>query len=141
VQEHYANSAEGGVFDIIGGRYNGNVPNLDVWLKGHSGDPIRIDRKGRPPEYIPRPALTLGLMMQPDVLKSIAAQKTFRGRGLLARFMYAMPVSKVGRRATATASMLHPNRIRQKCQAENCCNSTGFAPVRSRCRRRGRWSR
>ena len=68
-------SAEGGVFDIIAGRYNGNIPNMDVWLKGHSGDMIRIDRKGRPPEYIRKPALTLGLMIQPEVLKSIAAQR------------------------------------------------------------------
>ena len=67
-------SAEGGVFDIIAGRYSGNIPNMDVWLKGHSGDMIRVDRKGRPPEYIRKPAMTLGLMIQPDVLKSIAAQ-------------------------------------------------------------------
>ena len=98
-------SAEGGVFDIIAGRYNGNVPNMDVWLKGHSGDPIRVDRKGRPPEHIQRPALTLGLMIQPDVLKTIAGYRQFRGRGLLARFLYAMPVSKVGRRAIATDPM------------------------------------
>jgi replicative DNA helicase len=94
-------SAEGGLFDIIAGRYNGNVPNLDLWLKGHSGDPVRIDRKGRSPEYIRRPALTLGLMIQPEVLRVIAAQRQFRGRGLLARFLYALPPSKVGRRQTA----------------------------------------
>ena len=70
-------SAEGGIFDIIAGRYNGNVPNMDLWLKGHSGDMIRVDRKGRPPEYIPRPALTLGLMIQPEVLGAIAAQRSF----------------------------------------------------------------
>ena len=91
-------SAEGGIFDIIAGRYNGNVPNMDLWLKGHSGDMIRVDRKGRRPEYIPRPALTLGLMIQPEVLSIIAAQRVFRGRGLLARFLYAMPVSRVGQR-------------------------------------------
>jgi hypothetical protein len=93
-------SAEGGVFDIIAGRYNANIPNMDVWLKGHSGDMIRIDRKGRPPEYIRKPALTLGLMIQPDVLKSIAAQRAFRGRGLIARFLYALPKSQVGYRKT-----------------------------------------
>lgn len=92
-------SAEAGVFDIIGGRYSAaRVPNMDLWLKGHSGDPLRVDRKGRPPEHIPRPALTLGLMIQPSVLTAIAANAQFRGRGLLARFLYAYPVSKVGRR-------------------------------------------
>ena len=79
---------------------NGNIPNMDVWLKGHSGDMIRVDRKGRAPEYIRKPAMTLGLMIQPDVLKSIAAQPSFRGRGLIARFLYTMPVSKVGNRKT-----------------------------------------
>lgn len=91
-------SAEGGIFDIIAGRYSGNVPNLDVFLKGHAGDPVKVDRKGRPPEYIERPALTVGVMIQPDVLLAIGANRSFRGRGLLARIMFAMPVSRVGRR-------------------------------------------
>ena len=93
-------SAEGGIFDIIAGRYS-RLPNLDVFLKGHAGDPMKVDRKGRPPEYIPRPALTLGLMIQPAVLADIGRQQSFRGRGLLARFLYALPVSKVGRRQIA----------------------------------------
>lgn len=94
-------SAEGGVFDIIAGRYSKSIPNMDLWLKGHSGDPIKVDRKGRPPEYIRRPALTLGLMVQPSVLTEIARQPSFRGRGLLARILYAMPASKVGSRKIA----------------------------------------
>jgi replicative DNA helicase len=93
-------SAEGGVFDIIAGRYS-KLPNLDLWLKGHSGDSLKVDRKGRPPEYIRRPALTLGLMIQPAVLDAIATSREFRGRGLLARFPYSYPVSKVGRRQIA----------------------------------------
>lgn len=89
-------SAEGGIFDIIAGRYSGNIPNLDLWLKGHSGDPIRVDRKGRQAEYIKSPALTLGLMIQPSVLNEIAANRQFRGRGLLARILYSYPQSRVG---------------------------------------------
>ncbi len=90
-------SAEGGLFDIIAGRYTGAL-NMDVWLKGHAGDLLKVDRKGRPPEYIRQPALTVALMVQPTVLDLIAAHQQFRGRGLLARFMYAFPVSKVGHR-------------------------------------------
>ena len=93
-------SAEGGLFDIIAGRYTVSI-NMDVWLKGHAGDPLKIDRKGRPPEYIRKPALTLGLMIQPTVLDQIAANKQFRGRGLLARFLYGFPESKVGSRLIA----------------------------------------
>jgi replicative DNA helicase len=90
-------SAEGGIFDIIAGRYSKAV-NLDLWLKAHSGDPLKVDRKGRPPEYIRRPTLTLGLMIQPAVLSTIAANREFRGRGFLARILYSYPVSKVGHR-------------------------------------------
>jgi replicative DNA helicase len=91
-------SAEGGIFETLGGRYSHNIPNIDVYTKGHSGDPVTIDRKSRPPEIIPRPALTLGLMVQPQVLHAIAANPVFRGRGLLARFCYSRPVSRVGYR-------------------------------------------
>jgi hypothetical protein len=94
-------SAEGGIFDIIAGRYSGNVPNMDLWLKGHSGDMLRVDRKNREPEYVPRPALTLGLMIQHAVLHVIAANPVFRGRGFLARVLYAFPESRVGRRTIA----------------------------------------
>jgi hypothetical protein len=60
-------SAEGGIFATIAGRYSG-VPDLDVFLKGHAGDLLRVVRKSAPPEYIPAPALTLGLAVPPDVL-------------------------------------------------------------------------
>lgn len=91
-------SAEGGIFSTLAGRYSGGVPSIEVFLKGHSGDLLRVDRKGRPPEHIPRPALTLGLVVQPDVLRAIAAMPGFRGRGLLARILYSLPPNLVGRR-------------------------------------------
>ena len=96
-------SAEGGVLDTIAGRYSGAVPNMDVYLKGHCGDPLRIDRKSHPPMFVPDPALTLGLMIQPDVLSSIAAHHEFRGRGFLARILYSYPVSKVGHRESVAS--------------------------------------
>ncbi len=45
-------SAEGGLFDMLAGRYSSGVPNLDWALKGHAGDTLRVDRKGRPAEYV-----------------------------------------------------------------------------------------
>lgn len=107
-------SAEGGVFDIIAGRYS-RQPNLDVWLKGHAGDDLRVDRKSGPPQYISRPALTLGLMIQPAVLDAIAAHREFRGRGLLARFLYSWPRPKVGYREIATAPV--PEEVRAAYEA------------------------
>jgi replicative DNA helicase len=96
-------SAEGGIFATLAGRYSGGVPSLEVFLKGHAGDLLRVDRKGRPAEHIPHPALTVGLCVQPDVLRQIAGMPGFRGRGLLARILYAMPANLVGRRAVNPA--------------------------------------
>jgi hypothetical protein len=93
-------SAEGGIFDIIAGRYSG-VPNMEVFLKGHAGDRLRVNRQTRR-EYIDAPALTIGLAVQPDVLKDIGKVKGFEGRGLLARFLYSLPVSTVGYRKIIT---------------------------------------
>ena len=43
-------SPEGDVFDQMAGRYNqGAGPNLGVYLKGHAGDLLKVDRRGRPP--------------------------------------------------------------------------------------------
>ena len=91
-------SAEGGIFDIISGLYSRNV-NIDVFLKGHSGDTIRVDRIGRASESIIHPALTMVLAVQPEVLNGLMSNNTFRGRGLTARFLYSMPKSTVGRRS------------------------------------------
>jgi hypothetical protein len=37
-------SAEGGIFATMAGRYSGGVPSLEVFLKGHAGDLLRVDR-------------------------------------------------------------------------------------------------
>jgi hypothetical protein len=92
-------SSEGGVFGIMAGRYGREGgPNLDVYLKGHAGDTLRVDRMNREPDYVQRPALTLALTVQPDVIRSLADQPGFRGRGLLGRFLYSLPESRVGTR-------------------------------------------
>ncbi len=92
-------STEGGLFETLAGRYAEGVLNIDVYLKGYSGDTLRIDRKSRPPEFVPKPALTLCLTVQPDVIRDLAGKRGFRGRGLLARFLYSIPRSLVGYRS------------------------------------------
>jgi hypothetical protein len=94
-------SDEGGVFDLIAGRYSKGVPNLDLWLKSHSASPVRVDRadRSRPPILIDRPHLTVGISPQPDVLQSLRDKPGFRGRGLLARPLYGLPKSLLGYRS------------------------------------------
>jgi replicative DNA helicase len=93
-------SDEGGeLFAIMAGRYSRNgSPNLGVILKGHAGSPLLVDRKGRPHECIKSPALTLGLAVQPEVLRQLADLPGARGRGLLGRFLWSIPESMMGRR-------------------------------------------
>lgn len=91
-------SPEGGLFDILAGLYSDGRINLDPLLKAHDGEAIRVDRKGRPPEHVPRATLTLGLAVQPAVLEGLAQNPKFRGRGLLARFLFSLPASRVGHR-------------------------------------------
>jgi replicative DNA helicase len=92
-------SPEGGVFEVMSGRYSASgTPNIDIFLKGHAGDAVLTDRVGRPPERIERPALTVAVTPQPVVLRGLMARPGFRGRGLLARWIFDVPASLVGRR-------------------------------------------
>ena len=90
-------SSEGGIFDMLAGRYSGGV-NIDVFLKAHSGDSIRVDRQGRQSEYVQNPTMTTLLFAQPNVIESIMNNGVFHGRGLCARFLYSIPNSTVGSR-------------------------------------------
>ena len=95
-------SAEGGIFDTISGSRFGTSVNMDVFLKGHAGDSIRVNRLNRPAEYIPHPALTVLLMVQPEVLRGCISNQAFMKRGLMARFLIAWPESRVGSRVYDT---------------------------------------
>jgi hypothetical protein len=95
-------SDEGGIFDILAGRYSG-VPNLDLILQGHSGSPVRVDRTTRGSVLLQNPILTFAISPQPDVLQHLSDTPGFRGRGLLARFLYALPVSPLGSRSLSPA--------------------------------------
>ncbi|MBW3646814.1 MAG: DUF3987 domain-containing protein [Actinobacteria bacterium] len=93
-------SEEGGIFETIGGRYANGVANLDAVLKAWDGGDIRVDRKGSEPRRVKDAALTLGLTVQPAVLASMSKVPDFTGRGLVQRFLYAMPdmAERIGHR-------------------------------------------
>lgn len=95
-------SPEGGVFDLMAGLYSkSGIPQFGVYLMGHSGDDLITDRVARKGVRVKQPALTCAYAMQPAVIKGLAANTAFRGRGLLARFLYAAPHSWIGRRKIA----------------------------------------
>jgi hypothetical protein len=91
-------SDEGDLFEILRGRYTGD-PHFDIYLKGHSGSPARVDRISRPdPIFLEHPLLSIAISPQPAVLEVLRGTPAFRGKGLLARIFYALPASTLGYR-------------------------------------------
>jgi putative DNA primase/helicase len=107
---------EAGIFGIMSGRYNKGQANLDVFLQGHSGKAIRVDRSGRV-AHIDKPALSFGLLLQPGLLSDAAGSSSFRDSGLLARFLFVIPESNVGRRDVRRNDPI-PAEVRHAYQAE-----------------------
>lgn len=90
-------SSEGGIFNNFNGQYNKNA-SIDNLLKAYSGDSIRVERLGRDEDYVYDPALTILVMAQDQVIHEVLKNDKFVKRGLTARFLYCLPVSKVGDR-------------------------------------------
>jgi len=104
-------SPEGGVFDLMAGLYSkSGIPQFGVYLMGHSGDDLVTDRVSRKSVHVERPALTCAYAMQPQVIEGLASEAAFRGRGLLARFLYSAPKSWIGRREVGAAPV--PDAVR-----------------------------
>ena len=104
-------SPEGGVFDLMAGLYSkSGIPQFGVYLMGHSGDDLITDRVSRKSVRVERPALTCAYAIQPAVIEGLAENAAFRGRGLLARFLYAAPQSWIGRREIAPAPVSDATR-------------------------------
>lgn len=91
-------SSEGGIFETLAGRYANGVPNLDLLLKGWDGaEPYHYDRVGTH-LHLAEPLLAVCLFVQPQVLAGLAEKPGFRSRGLIGRFLYAVPESRLGAR-------------------------------------------
>lgn len=104
-------SSEGGVFTTMTDRYGKNT-NFDIYLKGHAGDTIKVDRIGRDGNSIKKPRLTMVLTIQPEVLDGLMANDSFRGRGLCGRFLYSVCKSKIGYRNVDPSSI--PRQIKEE---------------------------
>lgn len=99
--------AEGGFADVLAGRYNNGRPNLDLVNKSYDGEPYTRTRVGSGQVSMQSPLLTVGLIVQPEVLNEIINNPVFRGRGTVSRFMYCYSRSAVGYR---TMQDIKPDR-------------------------------
>lgn len=93
-------SAEGDLLDsIVGGRYSQGQASIGGLLMAHDGrEPVRVHRKHADDIEVPDPCLTLGLAIQPDVLRKLGESGAAMNRGLAARFLYSVPASRIGTR-------------------------------------------
>lgn len=88
-------SAEGAeAFQMMAGRYGD--PNLDVYLKAYSSDPIDTERMSREFVRLDDPTMTIGLFVQTSVIRNLP--RDFSNRGLTQRFIYSFPKSFIGNR-------------------------------------------
>lgn len=98
-------SSEGAeFFDMISGRYSNKV-NLDIYLKGYSGEGIVIDRKNGTEIRLTHTALSVGIFVQTSVIKNIP--QPFLERGLWQRFLFSIPQSNIGYRKIETNAIPH----------------------------------
>ncbi|WP_448539829.1 YfjI family protein [Roseiflexus sp.] len=88
-------ATEGDILNIIAGRYSDKAA-YEVLLRAYSGEAISSLRKNRPPEIIDRPAAAIALAVQPSLICDIAAISGASERGLLSRFLFAIPQSRLG---------------------------------------------
>ncbi|MDX2164065.1 MAG: YfjI family protein [Gammaproteobacteria bacterium] len=89
-------SDEGGVLETLGGLYSNGIANVDILLKGIDGGEIRVRRKDKSISLCPY--LTLVLAVQPVIIKNLISKQAYTGNGMVERFLYVLPHSKLGYR-------------------------------------------
>jgi hypothetical protein len=78
------------------GRYRSG-DDMEIYLKGHSGDYISVHRKSREPEIMRSPALSMAVCLQPYVVTSLLDEEN-TGKGLTGRIVFAYPTARAGTR-------------------------------------------
>ncbi len=93
-------SDEGGIMEVVSGLYSGGKANINIILSGIDGGYVRVERKDS--SFDLSPYLTFCLFAQPVVISSMGGKKAFTGNGMLERFLYLLPQSKLGYRTHDT---------------------------------------
>lgn len=105
---------EGGNFaDLLAGVYHsgGAKGSMDIVLKAFTGESHSVHRIGRQQVVLSHPRMTILLGIQPGLFRDIVSNTDNTGRGLCARFLYAFPESKTGKRKLIGEPI--PKEIRQ----------------------------
>ena len=94
-------SAEGVAFQHMTGLYSDKGANVDVYLKAHGGERLSVHRRRDPPLEVPAPLLAVALAVQPFAVGEARHARALAGRGVLQRFLWAVPPDGIGSRDTA----------------------------------------
>jgi hypothetical protein len=77
----------GAVVSVTAGKYKDGRTDLDPYLSGYSGDPLRVTRIGRPPLVVLNPCLSALWMMQGIVAHDLISNRDTMPRGFTARVL------------------------------------------------------
>lgn len=84
-------STEGGVIDIMGGRYSKDgASNIDIYLHGYSNESFDKDRAGQGHVHVDHLYLNVIFSIQPRVLKDFM-RRDFIEKGMTSRYLYSIP--------------------------------------------------
>ena len=102
-------SPEGIVFDHMAGRFGDkDIPDLNIFLMGYSGDDYGVARISRESVTASRPAISMALTTQPAVIEGLGEHPWAIDRGIVPRFWFAMPEPKVGYRNVGDPVAIDP---------------------------------
>jgi hypothetical protein len=91
-------SPEADPLDTALGRYSSGSPNLGVWLAGHAGDSYKVTRRTRDHDLLSNPRLSVAITPQPQAMRQLFGSRQAIERGFVARFLFSVPTSTMGRR-------------------------------------------
>lgn len=95
-------SPEGGPLRILDGRYSEGSARLEELAQGYDGEALHPRRIGRETRAVRRPALTLGVALQPSVLEAVRNGRSLRGQGIYGRICWVRPSSRMGARVDSS---------------------------------------
>lgn len=131
-------SAEGSLFDeLANGKYDDKSnAQLTLYLNAHAGDVVRVDRMARESVKLNHPHLTVALAAQPQIIDTLMQSDKLRGRGLIARFLFAQSDlhSLTGHRSSTPPPV--PDDVTEdyyrtmNTLLDVCCNDTGYRALR-----------
>ena len=100
-------SPSGEIFRQIAGRSSASRQRLIELLDaGHAGRRLVVDRAAGKQTPLAAPSIAIGSLIDGPLVAAIAGQRECHARGLLSRFLFAAPPSRVGARAPAQEASL-----------------------------------